>query len=294
MKIAMTGANGFIGKALTNYLRNQGHTVIKLVHPEGKLDAWSMRIDFIQELVELPALLELHKGVDAFIHLAWAGSYGDARTSWSTQLKNLTILENSIKLASLMNAKKFIGIGTITEKEIPFVKLGKDLTPPASYVYGVVKDTARKLMYATAANLGLESNWVQLGNVYGPNDDTDRFLINLMKAASNNQSMHLSSCKQLADFVHIDDTVEGIEKVCLNGVDGETYYLGSGKQAALRYYVDIVYETSGTFVKPFFDENKVTFSIPWNDYSIYKAVKDIGYEPFRDFRESMVELLKQV
>ncbi len=80
MRIAITGASGLIGTALSASLTADGHEVIKLVRtPTSAPD--QLRWDITQGVENASAL----NGIDALIHLAGAG-VGDKR--WSESYKN--------------------------------------------------------------------------------------------------------------------------------------------------------------------------------------------------------------
>lgn len=101
MKIAVTGASGLIGTALSQQLRAEGHTVIPVVRTTAGPD--SIGWDPMAGTIETAKL----EGLDAVVHLAGAG-IGDKR--WSDSYKK-TILDSRVKgtetlttaLASLQN-----------------------------------------------------------------------------------------------------------------------------------------------------------------------------------------------
>ena len=78
MRIAITGATGLIGSALTSHLQSLGHEVIRIVrsNPQGTDISWSPA----EGQIDTHAL----DGIDAVVHLAGAG-IGDKR--WSDDYK---------------------------------------------------------------------------------------------------------------------------------------------------------------------------------------------------------------
>ena len=107
MRIAITGASGLIGTALTKSLVADGHEVIKLVRSPATAPD-QLRWDLIQGVENAQAL----NGIDALVHLAGAG-VGDKR--WSEQYKR-EIRESRVSgtqtiartLASLSNPPKVL------------------------------------------------------------------------------------------------------------------------------------------------------------------------------------------
>ena len=93
MRIAITGASGLIGSALTSHLRGNGHETVSLVRRPAASPA---------EISWDPANGKLNardlEGVDAVIHLAGAG-IGDKR--WSDSYKR-EILESRTRSTELL------------------------------------------------------------------------------------------------------------------------------------------------------------------------------------------------
>ena len=79
MKIAVTGASGFVGSALVPSLRTAGHDVVMLVRREPADEA-EIRWDPAAEAIDTARL----RGVDAVVHLA--GEPLDRR--WTKRVRN--------------------------------------------------------------------------------------------------------------------------------------------------------------------------------------------------------------
>ncbi|MEM7095625.1 MAG: TIGR01777 family oxidoreductase [Actinomycetota bacterium] len=94
MEIAITGASGLIGTALTDSLRNDGHRVAALVRRDVAAGADEIRWDPSGRTIDSASL----EGFDAVIHLAGAG-IGDKR--WTDERKKL-ILDSRVDGTSLL------------------------------------------------------------------------------------------------------------------------------------------------------------------------------------------------
>lgn len=97
-KIAVTGAGGFVGKALCTHLLSKGHTVIQLSRGDGSGDTWNPETGALYE-----ALIST---CDVFIHLA-----GESIAGYWTEKKKAAIRDSRVgptrrlaeRLASLPN-----------------------------------------------------------------------------------------------------------------------------------------------------------------------------------------------
>ena len=111
IRVAVTGSSGLIGSALVGQLKEQGHTVLRLVRRKA-ISSDEIQWDPTAGTVDLAAL----KGVDAIIHLAGAG-VGDKR--WTKKYK-ATILNSRLlgtttiaTAAAIVKPKVFISASAI-------------------------------------------------------------------------------------------------------------------------------------------------------------------------------------
>ena len=103
--IAITGASGLIGSALTSHLRDKGENVIKLVRrePRSKDEAFWNPVDV---KVDLDAL----EGVDSIVHLAGAG-VGDKR--WSAAYKSEILNSRLYGTTTIANAAEQLKVKSL-------------------------------------------------------------------------------------------------------------------------------------------------------------------------------------
>lgn len=103
--IAITGASGLIGSALTSHLRDKGENVIKLVRrePRSKDEAFWNPVD---GKVDLDAL----EDVDSIVHLAGAG-VGDKR--WSAAYKSEILNSRLYGTTTIANAAEQLKVKSL-------------------------------------------------------------------------------------------------------------------------------------------------------------------------------------
>lgn len=167
MKVAVSGANGFVGRALVHRLRSAGHDVVELVRraPPGSA---AIGIGDLADLATRPVLPR----VDAVIHLA-AVSVVDARTEAEQEKTFLaTNVAGSVKLAEAAiaaGATRFVllssikAVGEHSQRDQP---IGEATVPRPETPYGRSKWAAEQGVAALSSR-GMDYTIVRPPLVYG-------------------------------------------------------------------------------------------------------------------------------
>jgi len=89
---------------------------------------------------------------------------------------------------------------------------------------------------------------------YGPNQkDLQKLVPFVVRQLLRGESPRLSSGRRRADWIYIDDVVEGLLRAAVTpGIEGCAFDLGSGSLVAVRGIVDQIVEIMGTSVEPAF------------------------------------------
>ncbi|MEK7090840.1 MAG: NAD-dependent epimerase/dehydratase family protein, partial [Patescibacteria group bacterium] len=135
MKIFITGAAGFIGKAAVKELVGRGHSLLALVRSKyqaAKLDRMNnvqtVIGDFSDPAKYRAALRKFQP--DAAIHLAWEGIPDD---SPRIAIKNIAASMLVFKELSEAGVKKIIGVGSCREYGDPRGKIGESASVAFPY-----------------------------------------------------------------------------------------------------------------------------------------------------------------
>lgn len=233
--IMVTGAEGFIGKALSRRLELAGHKVLRSSKRLG------------QDLLRPDALDGfLKERVDTVFHLAGKAFVPD---SW--------------KDPSGFYALNVLG----TEHALEFCrKSGARMIYCSSYVYGIPrflpvseehpiapanpyahsKWLAEELCRFYAANFGVDSAVLRPFNIYGPGQD-ERFLpAQLVTQAVRSGRVQVQDLAPRRDYLYLEDFVEGCLAVLAARPRGFSIFnLGSGSSASVSEVIEALERSLG-------------------------------------------------
>ncbi|TDD24845.1 NAD-dependent epimerase/dehydratase family protein [Kribbella turkmenica] len=245
----VTGAAGFIGRAVVAALRQRG-VLVTAVDREPSADIWDDGVHVVtgdladQEVcvgafetrptavVHLAALTSVLKSVDA---------------PMQTFAQNVTITQVLLELSRGSGVDRFVlastnavvgnvGTSTITV-DLPL----RPLTP-----YGATKAACEMLLSAYSGSYGLTTAALRFTNVYGPGmSHKDSFVPRMMKAALKDEGVRIyGDGNQRRDLVYIDDVVAGVLLALDKGYDGRAI-IGSGRAVSVLEMVETVRAVTG-------------------------------------------------
>jgi len=233
MKVAITGASGFIGKVLVPLLSAQGHALQLLSRATAAATA-SDNIRFIHgDLLQEASLKRLVAGADVVIHLAAMITMGDEMDKDAFEL-NTGGTRLLLAAARQAGVRRFIYLSSVTAfEQAPYDEPMDERRGPATalpYSY-----TASKVMAQAAAldsnNSGFEVIVLAPTAVIGPMDERPSMM---GKAII---SMYKGNLPALfpggVDFVDVRDVAAAIVSALTGGESGKVYLL-SGEWLTLK------------------------------------------------------------
>ena len=229
----ITGANGFVGKALANYLTSRGDRVTCISRAElatGELTH--------SPFDEQPIL----------IHAAWAGVLGKHRNS-DDQRINEEITGRVIRIAQTYNVQKLITFGSQAEYGSPNTRVDESYQTAPTSLYGEMKVRCHNILRDCLDRADFNLCWLRLYDPYGPGDNPAWFMPYVIKCALQEKSPDLTECTQYWDYIYIDDLCRCVQMLstCQAAKDS-TYNLSSDKPVKLRDVVDKIY----AYIKPLY------------------------------------------
>ena len=226
-KALVTGAAGFIGKALVKYLVEDGTEVLTVDRIFIEIPGST----FHQvQLTEPGALDDLLCNNTVLFHLAAnasvEGSVADPRSDFQNNIYSLLeVFESARKKGCKVIFPSTASIYD-PSNELPLSE--KAYVKPTS-PYAAAKVAGEAYCAAYHRSFGLDVRIARIFSVYG--EGMNRFAIHdLIRKMQNNKShiTLLGDGKQIRDYLYIGDVVRGLVVIASNGVPGEDYNLASG------------------------------------------------------------------
>lgn len=245
MRIFITGASGFIGRAITRALASSGHSLslLQRSNPSGDSRVVLGDIQIFRNNPErLKQLLEQIQP-DAVVHLAWASIQKHERETPLHYEVNLRFTQDLIDLLYHHFPQcYFLGAGSQAE----YGPLNRLLTPQTPCTpltaYGITKKLAGEYARARLPN---RSAWLRILTAYGPGDHSTKFIPYLVQCYSQDLQAAISPGQQEWDFLHVDDLAQAFRTATENRILG-THILAAHDTLSFRQLALKLWEIART------------------------------------------------
>lgn len=213
MKRALvTGASGFIGRALVPRLIAEGYDVTCVARDGSSV---STDVDVVRissfDSVSLTGALGARK-FDVIFHLMAYGvppAQRDPKTMFRVNVAGTAAL---VDLAITTGVRAFVYAGSCSEYSVaPYgVRIREDHPLSTDGIYAASKAAGGLWGEAAARNTDLVFMWLRLFGVYGPGEAEHRLLPSIIARLSDDKPVSLSPGDQIRDFLYIDDVCDGL------------------------------------------------------------------------------------
>ncbi|MCR5207866.1 MAG: NAD(P)-dependent oxidoreductase [Eubacterium sp.] len=284
----VTGATGAIGISLCRLLLSKGVTVYAACRNSPRLknlpDGVKLIVSDISEIGRLDKTLG--ESVDAFFHLAWAGTTGDGRNDPVLQNKNVGFALEALRCAKRLGAKVFVGAGSQAEYGKPNVRLTPETECKPETEYGKAKLRAELLLKEESKNLGIACLFPRILSVYGPFESESSVISTTVNALLAVRRPSLTEGSQLWDFLYCDDAARALLLLAEKGKSGAVYVLASGDTRPLKDYLCVLRDAvDGSFELGFGEiESPSPLSL---SADISALTEDTGFVPLVSFEEGI-------
>ena len=278
MKIAITGATGFIGQHVRNVLAKTDNDVVLVVRYVERVGDKSAREEIVAADLSQARTdwFELFGRPDVVLHLAWGGlpNYMDCYhvdVELPTQLRFLTALIKS-------GLKKLVVTGTCYEYGLSSGALSEDQETNPNTPYGIAKDRLRKELFELRSTQHFDLTWARIFYPYGEGQSEKSLYPQLMKAISNNEKKFtMGSGRQVLDFIPVEKVASALLLFLTASNCRDVVNIGSGKPQSvadfvkdqiLNFHSDIVLQPGSVSDREY---ESVSF---WSDNSRFNSISN--------------------
>jgi dTDP-6-deoxy-L-talose 4-dehydrogenase (NAD+) len=237
MKIAITGATGFIGQHVRKALAKTDHEVVLVARSIERV-----REKLAREQVIIANLIEsrtdwfdLFGKPDAVLHLAWGGlpNYMD------DYHVNVELPMQSRFLRALIDSglNKLVVTGTCYEYGMASGALSEEQETNPNTPYGIAKDRLRKELFELQMEKGFDLTWARIFYPYGEGQSEKSLYSQLKSAILLNQEFLMGSGLQVLDFIHVEQVASSLLMMLTGCAGVGVVNLGSGKPQTVATFV---------------------------------------------------------
>lgn len=288
-KVLITGANGFIGRSLTEQLLHNRYQVYAVVRNQNDLiDISSDNLKVVVcEFSDYDKIAnKVKEKVDIFVHLAWDG-YGKETNNLVVQSKNVLVSAVAMEQASVLGVSRFIFAGSSYQYRLEPVMSEEKIFYIKKNIYGSAKEATTTILCSAAKRYGMEFNSVLFTNVFGVGDYSKRSTNSLLLQLLHQKPIRLIPGNHQHDWTYIDDAVNGIISVMEKGKDGISYYIGARRLRTFKEIMqdvcDVVFPNADLEFGFFPDDGYIDYS----KIDLEILYRDTGFECKADFTDSI-------
>lgn len=239
MRIALSGATGFLGRHVAPALVSSGAHVTVMLRPGSQSAPWIEGLAAAGIDVAAPPddAFERLGRPEALVHLAWQGlpnyrSLHHFETELPLQYRFLKLLVES-------GLPRLIVTGTCFEYGMQSGSLTETLQTAPNNPYGFAKDCLRRQLGYLKAERPFALVWARLFYMFGEGQAPNSLLPQLDRAlASGERVFNMSGGEQLRDYLPVEEVARCIAALAVSDADTGPINICSGKPVSVRALVE--------------------------------------------------------
>ena len=250
MKIAITGATGFIGRHVRSVLVKTDHVVVLVVRNVKKVgDIAASEEIVVADLSQARTdWFELFGKPDAVLHLAWGGlpNYMDSYHVDVEVPMQLNFLRSLID----SGLKKLVVAGTCYEYGLSSGAISESQMTNPNTPYGIAKDLLRKALFEIRSKKNFELTWARVFYPYGEGQSENSIYSQLTKAISSDEKeFAMGSGVQMLDFIQVTRVAKALRTFVTEKKGVGLINVGSGEpQSVIEFVKKLIYHFESNIV----------------------------------------------
>lgn len=247
MRVAVTGASGFIGRYVLSELHARGLNVVATSRSGSRLSVVAeVGERVVMDIASPPDdPFEYLGSPDVLIHLAWHG-LPNYQSSHHVEIE--LPVQTAFLTSCIQNGlKRLVVTGTCYEYGLASGELTEDTPTQPCTQYGIAKDYLRQELFALQEKFDFEFAWLRLFYLYGKGQ-SERSLYSTLRAAieHGDESFDMSGGEQLRDFLPVSEAARLIVEVAMHQGSCGVYNLCSGVPVTVQQLVQAWIDAAGS------------------------------------------------
>jgi len=250
MRIAVTGATGFVGRHVLAELARHAVEVVAVVRSSSSSDQ-SLPVDNVVSLDVHDSntnAFEIMGYPDVVIHLAWFGLPNYA--SLHHFEAELPVQYRFLKGVIESGLQSLVVTGTCFEYGMQSGPLSVNIQPRPTNPYGFSKDALRRQLKFLQSINPYVLTWARLFYLYGEGQAETSLYSQLKRAVEKGEKVfNMSGGEQLRDYLNVSEAAKQLVSLALAKQNHEVVNVCSGKPISVRRLVESWIEESGWSIK---------------------------------------------
>jgi nucleoside-diphosphate-sugar epimerase len=250
-KVLIVGGTGFIGRNLAEKcVENSRHVACLGLKNNIDRTVLSEKIDFLHADIGNKSHLKSVLNNRHFNYVFNLGGYIDHTPYFKGGREliesHLVGLMNLIDCLDMNSLKCFVQAGSSDEYGNAISPQKETLREMPISPYSFAKAAASHFIQMLSVREGFPGVVLRFFLVYGPGQDSKRFIPQIIKACLKNESFKTSEGKQLRDFCYVQDVVDALLKAALSpSARGNIINIASGNPVRIKDVVEKVMTLTG-------------------------------------------------
>lgn len=234
MKVAVTGATGFVGRHVLEALRARNTEVVAVSRPRSDGLLAGSDIDIVtMDIAECGTdAFERIGAPDVLVHLAWDGLPNYKSVAHVDM--QLPVQRRFLQACIASGLKHLVVSGTCLEYGMQSGELHEDMPNSPSTSYGNAKDMLRRELQDLQSTRPFDLTWLRLFYLYGPGQASSSLYSKLKTAIENGDpTFDMSPGDQVRDFLPIQEAARHMVDLALRPRNNGVVNICSGNPVAI-------------------------------------------------------------
>jgi len=239
MKVAVTGASGFIGRHVLAQLEGRADEIVAVTRSAERLADWQNRAQVVELDIGQPPqdVYDRIGRPDVLIHLVWEGlpNYKSLQHFETELPKQYQFL----KMMIVAGLPSLLVTGTCFEYGMQSGALSENQPTLPANPYGYAKDALHRQLQFLRGLHPFTFTWARLFYLYGEGQSQNSLYPQLKNAVlRGDRAFNMSGGEQLRDYLPVDEVARMIVELALRHSNAGTVNICSGKPVRILSLVE--------------------------------------------------------